>query len=162
MGRETLMLATLLIGLGGVLLIRGRALHSLDFSKIEAGQLGIDPHPFDLTHLLGQVESLLSMAADTRGLAWRVQKPAELTGPWLGDAPRIKDGLTATREMRQNPAPRHLPVIALTAGVLAEEREAALEAGVDDFLAKPLDLESMIGILQTYVPSAKQRSSIGE
>ena len=62
----------------------------LDFSKIEAGQLTIDPHPFDLTQLLAQVESLLSLPAATRGLRWRTHTPANLAGLWLGDALRIK------------------------------------------------------------------------
>jgi CheY-like chemotaxis protein len=55
----------------------------------------------------------------------------------------VMDGLTATREIRKDHALAHLPVIALTAGVLPEERQAALDAGVDGFLAKPLDLQQM-------------------
>ena len=59
----------------------------------------------------------------------------------------VMDGLSATRAIRANPALHHLPVIAFTAGVLPEEREAALAAGVDDFLAKPVNLESMAQLL---------------
>lgn len=62
----------------------------------------------------------------------------------------VMDGLTATREIRQDPALRDLPVIALTAGVLGEEREAARNAGMDDFLAKPLDLTAMVAMLRPY------------
>jgi CheY-like chemotaxis protein len=40
-------------------------------------------------------------------------------------------------------------VIALTAGVLPEEREAALAAGVNDFLTKPLNLENLVGVLKS-------------
>jgi CheY-like chemotaxis protein len=40
-----------------------------------------------------------------------------------------------------------LPVIALTAGVLPEEREAARAAGMDDFLTKPLNLAEMTATL---------------
>jgi len=64
----------------------------------------------------------------------------------------VMDGLTATREIRQNPALRHLPVVALTAGVLPDEREAALAAGVDDFLAKPLQLSQMTAVLNRLLP----------
>jgi CheY-like chemotaxis protein len=62
----------------------------------------------------------------------------------------VMDGLTATREIRQDPALARLPVIALTAGVLPEERQAALDAGVNDFLAKPLDLQTMTALLAPY------------
>jgi len=49
------------------------------------------------------------------------------------------DGLEATRRIRQLAGLERLPVLALTAGALAEERRRALEAGMDDFLTKPLD-----------------------
>jgi CheY-like chemotaxis protein len=56
----------------------------------------------------------------------------------------VMDGLAATRAIREDPALRHLSVIALSAGVLPEEREAASAAGVDDFLAKPLDFGTLV------------------
>ncbi|TDP62023.1 PAS domain-containing hybrid sensor histidine kinase/response regulator [Roseateles toxinivorans] len=49
------------------------------------------------------------------------------------------DGLEATRRIRQLAGLERLPVLALTAGALSEERRRALEAGMDDFLTKPLD-----------------------
>ena len=64
----------------------------------------------------------------------------------------VMDGLTATREIRADVAIAHLPVIAMTAGVLAEERAAAEAAGVDEFLAKPLDLGQMVTMLLPYAP----------
>ena len=62
----------------------------------------------------------------------------------------VMDGLTATREIRQDPGLAGLPVVALTAGVLPEEREAALNAGMNDFLAKPLDPKRLASVLQPY------------
>ena len=59
----------------------------------------------------------------------------------------VMDGLTATRAIRANAALAELPVIALTAGVLPTERDKAKAAGVDDFLAKPLDPKRMIAVL---------------
>ena len=63
----------------------------------------------------------------------------------------VMDGLRATREIRQDPALSTLPVIALTAGVLPEERQAAMAAGVNDFLGKPLDLDVLRAILDKLV-----------
>jgi CheY-like chemotaxis protein len=59
----------------------------------------------------------------------------------------VMDGLTATREIRQDKALAALPVIALTAGVLPEEQQAALAAGVNAFLSKPLDFKQMQELL---------------
>jgi CheY-like chemotaxis protein len=66
----------------------------------------------------------------------------------------VMDGLTATREIREDLALRQLSVIALSAGVLPEERQAALTAGVNDFLPKPLDLKQMRVMLAKYRPAS--------
>ena len=64
----------------------------------------------------------------------------------------VMDGLTATRAIRAEPELSGLPVFALTAGVLAEEREAANAAGVNGFFAKPLDTGQMTTVLARYAP----------
>jgi PAS domain S-box-containing protein len=56
------------------------------------------------------------------------------------------DGLAATRILREDPVFQRrgrVPVIALTAHVLAEDREQALAAGMDGYLAKPMELEDL-------------------
>jgi two-component system sensor histidine kinase BarA len=54
------------------------------------------------------------------------------------------DGLTATRHIRKTEAShRHVPIIALTAHALADEQEAMLAAGMDDYLAKPIDEDQL-------------------
>jgi CheY-like chemotaxis protein len=64
------------------------------------------------------------------------------------------DGLTATRAIRADPELAGLPVIALTAGVLDDEREAALAAGVDAIVAKPLDVSQLAAVLSS-LPRAR-------
>ena len=68
----------------------------------------------------------------------------------------VMDGLTATREIRRDPDLAALPVVGLSAGVLPEEREAALTAGMQDFLTKPINLEAMTSTL-LRVTGAKTR-----
>src|SRR5581483_6617359 len=76
---------------------------------------------------------------------------AVLMDCWMPDL----DGFDATRELRRREPPgRHVPVIALTADVLADARDRCLAAGMDDYLAKPVHLEELTALLQRWVPLA--------
>jgi CheY-like chemotaxis protein len=56
----------------------------------------------------------------------------------------VMDGWTATRHVKADPATRAIPVIALTANALVEDRENALAAGCDDFDTKPVELTRLL------------------
>ncbi len=60
----------------------------------------------------------------------------------------VMDGLTATRLLRKLPGLARLPVVALSAGVLPAQLREAREAGMDDFLPKPVDLDRMVEVLR--------------
>jgi len=57
----------------------------------------------------------------------------------------VMDGLAATRAIREIEAgtDRHVPIIALTAGALSQEREACFESGMDDYLVKPFSKSAL-------------------
>jgi CheY-like chemotaxis protein len=57
------------------------------------------------------------------------------------------DGLHATRQIRGLPGHISTPVIAMTANVFPEDRDRCLDAGMNDFLAKPFDPDALFAIL---------------
>lgn len=72
----------------------------------------------------------------------------------------VVDGYEATRRLRQLPQGRDLPIIALTANALQGDRERCIEAGMNDYLAKPFKRNELQEILQRWLPA--QASATGE
>lgn len=60
------------------------------------------------------------------------------------------DGYTATRLIRANASCAALPILAMTANVLESDRDAALAAGMNDHIPKPIDLKLLVEKLQAY------------
>jgi two-component system sensor histidine kinase/response regulator len=64
----------------------------------------------------------------------------------------VLDGLGATKMIRLNPRFRSLPIVAMTANVLAGDREKCLEAGMNDHVAKPIDPQKLYDALLRWIP----------
>lgn len=62
----------------------------------------------------------------------------------------VMDGLEATRRIRANPRWQALPVLAMTAAVLQEDREACVAAGMNDCVAKPIVPEKLFAALRRW------------
>ena len=61
------------------------------------------------------------------------------------------DGYQTMQVIRQNPAYRRLPIIALTAKAMKGDREKCLEAGASDYLAKPVNTEQLLSSLRMWL-----------
>jgi CheY-like chemotaxis protein len=60
------------------------------------------------------------------------------------------DGLTAMRHIRSTPETRDLPIIALTAKAMADDRERCLQAGANDYIAKPIDVDKLVSLCRVW------------
>ncbi|MGX2041812.1 response regulator [Methylocaldum sp. MU1018] len=62
------------------------------------------------------------------------------------------DGLTATREIRKRPEWKNLPIIALTAKAMPDDRAMCLQAGANDYIAKPIDIDKLVSLIRVWMP----------
>jgi CheY-like chemotaxis protein len=63
----------------------------------------------------------------------------------------VVDGWEATRRLKQNEETNTIPVVALTAHAMAGDEARAREAGCDAFDTKPVDIERLVGTIESFV-----------
>ena len=63
----------------------------------------------------------------------------------------VIDGWEATRQVKSNAGTRQIPIIALTAHAMAEDKDKAMAAGCDDFDTKPVDIQRLLGKIQALL-----------
>jgi CheY-like chemotaxis protein len=62
------------------------------------------------------------------------------------------DGLTAMRQIRGQSRWAKLSIIALTAKAMADDRRACLDAGANDYVAKPIDIDKLVSLCRVWMP----------
>ena len=65
----------------------------------------------------------------------------------------VMDGVTATREIRRVAPESKVPIVAMTANVMQEDRQRCFEAGMNDFVTKPVDPDQLLAVLLKWVRS---------
>jgi CheY-like chemotaxis protein/HPt (histidine-containing phosphotransfer) domain-containing protein len=123
--------------------------------------LGIEDNPVNLKLALLQLKKLGYPASGAKTARAGLDLLATRNFPIVlmdCEMPEI-DGYAATREIRRGEAgANHAIVIAMTAHAVEGAREKCLEAGMDDFLAKPVTLESLGAALERWAALIKQDS----
>ena len=102
--------------------------------------------------LLSQVGIELSVAEDgQKALDKLAFEPFDLV---LMDCQMpVMDGYQATEELRRVPKFADLPIIAMTANVIKEDIDRAMDAGMNDYIAKPIQIDEMFATITKWLPS---------
>jgi CheY-like chemotaxis protein len=123
------------------------------------------------------IRDLLVAILTDEGAQVHLAENGEFAVKWLLSDPRavdivlmdvqmpVMDGYATARIIRSSPALATLPIVALSAGVFRYEQEAALEAGMDDFVPKPFQVPDLVAVIRRLtaphgpetVPAAKKR-----
>jgi len=71
----------------------------------------------------------------------------------------VMDGLSATRAIRQLPEGLRLPIVAMTANAMEKDRQDCLEAGMNDFITKPMAPALLAAVVQSWVVSTSDQAA---
>ena len=71
------------------------------------------------------------------------------------------DGLSATRIIKSDENLKQIPIVALTALAMADDREKALEAGCDDYITKPFRLQNLLKTIDQLLDSSDRGNIMG-
>ena len=63
----------------------------------------------------------------------------------------VLDGWEATRQLKAAPETQHIPIIALSAHAMENDRESALAAGCDDYDTKPVEFDRLLGKIEAQL-----------
>ena len=130
-------------------------LGAADLQRRHAGKrvLVVEDHPINLevaTDLL-QAAGLAVATAENGAQALERVRDGRFDVILMDMVMPGMDGLEATRALRQIPEARSVPIIAMTANAFVDDRRACLAAGMNDFVAKPVDPQHLYATLDRWL-----------
>ena len=114
----------------------------------------VEDHPLNqqlACELLRRAGIEVVVAKDGREALDRLADTGPFDGVLMDCQMPVMDGYTATRELRRNPAWQRLPVIAMTASALTEDRERALASGMNAHITKPIHVDAMLRTMAEWI-----------
>jgi len=129
-------------------------LHSSDEDLIGRTVLLVDDDPRNIFALSSVLErrgmKVLSATTGKEAIAL-IESTPDLAMVLMDIMMPEMDGYQTIATVRENPAYRRLPIVALTAKAMVGDREKCLEAGATDYLAKPVNIDQLLSALRTWL-----------
>ncbi|HEV7323324.1 MAG TPA: response regulator [Ensifer sp.] len=112
---------------------------------------------YALTNILEPRGAIVEIARNGREALEALQRASEHDGRaidlvLMDVMMPVMDGLAATGEIRKNSAWKRLPIIALTAKAMPDDQQRCIEAGANDYMAKPLDVDKLLSLVRVWMP----------
>ncbi len=107
---------------------------------------------FALTSIFEPLGAKLIIARDGREAMERLEQNPHIDLVLMDLMMPGMDGLTAIRELRKKAEYKRLPVIALTAKAMADDRRSCLDAGASDYIAKPFAVDQLLSLCRVWLP----------
>ena len=111
---------------------------------------------FALTSALEQKGAIVVIGRNGREAIERLEEVEDIDLVLMDVMMPEMDGYEATVEIRKNPRWRKLPIIAVTAKAMKDDQERCLQAGSNDYLAKPIDLDRLFSLIRVWLPKMER------
>ncbi|CAN7695281.1 response regulator [Caballeronia sp. LjRoot31] len=106
---------------------------------------------FALSHVIEPLGAKLEIARNGREALDSLARHPDIDLVLMDIMMPEMDGLTAMTEIRKNADHARLPIIALTAKAMASDRQKCLEAGADDYISKPIDVDKLVSLCRVWL-----------
>lgn len=107
---------------------------------------------FSLTAVLEREDVIVQIARSGKEALARLEREPSIDLILMDIMMPEMDGLEAMREIRKTRGTSSLPIIALTAKAMADDRQQCLAAGANDYIAKPIDVEKLLSLIRVWMP----------
>jgi CheY-like chemotaxis protein/anti-sigma regulatory factor (Ser/Thr protein kinase) len=107
---------------------------------------------FSLTAVLEREGAVVDIARNGKEALARLDQEPSIDVVLMDIMMPEMDGFEATREIRKRNGSTSLPIIALTAKAMADDRQQCLAAGANDYIAKPIDVEKLLSLVRVWMP----------
>ncbi|WP_137806141.1 response regulator [Pseudomonas sp. G(2018)] len=111
---------------------------------------------FALTSALEQKGAVVIIGRNGREAIARLSEVEDIDLVLMDVMMPEMDGFEATIEIRKDPRWRKLPIIAVTAKAMKDDQERCLQAGANDYLAKPIDLDRLFSLIRVWLPKMER------
>ena len=111
---------------------------------------------FALTSALEHKGALVEIARNGREAIDKLEEGSDVDLVLMDVMMPEMDGFEATRLIRKDPRWRKLPIIAVTAKAMKDDQERCLQAGANDYLAKPIDLDRLFSLIRVWLPQLER------
>jgi signal transduction histidine kinase/DNA-binding response OmpR family regulator len=107
---------------------------------------------FALSQVIEPLGARLEIARNGREAVKALTQPNDIDLVLMDIMMPEMDGLTATEEIRRHPELAKLPIIALTAKAMSSDRQRCLDAGANDYISKPVDIDKLLSLCRVWLP----------
>ena len=106
---------------------------------------------FALSHVIEPLGAKLEIARNGREALEKLEQDRDIELVLMDIMMPEMDGLTAIQEIRKRPAFANLPIIALTAKAMSSDRQRCLDAGANDYISKPIEVDKLLSLCRVWM-----------